>query len=151
MKAFEDAKGRRWELSLTIGSAKRVLEKLGVNLLEPEGGEPPLLTRLGADAMLLCDVLYVLCEPQAEKNAVSDIDFGESLGGDAIREAMQAFYEELIYFFQQSGRPDRAKMVQKQREMIRLAVQNAEGLVDRIDTQEEVLKAFGLASGSSQG
>ena len=57
MKAFEDAKGRRWELSLTIGSAKRVLEKLGVNLLEPEGGEPPLLTRLGADAMLLCDVL----------------------------------------------------------------------------------------------
>ena len=47
MKTFTDAAGRTWSLALTLGTALHVKTKLVIDLLQPEAGEPPLLTRLG--------------------------------------------------------------------------------------------------------
>ena len=149
MKTFTDSAGRTWSISLTIDAAKRVRSLLDVNLLEPEGGEPPLLTRLGTDEILLCDVIYCLIKPQADQQGVSDEQFGQSLGGAAVLAAQQAFYEELIDFFRQRSRPDRARAVEAQMKMIALAVAKIETHLDQLDIEAELDATFGSLSGSS--
>ena len=80
MKTFTDSAGRTWTVSLTIDAAKRVKGLLDVNLLELEAGDPPLLTKLGTDVILLCDVIFALVKPQADAAGVSDEQFGAALG-----------------------------------------------------------------------
>ena len=62
MKTFTDAAGRTWTLALTLGTAMKVKAKLDIDLLQPEAGDPPLLTRLGTDEMLLGEVLCAMLE-----------------------------------------------------------------------------------------
>ncbi len=143
MKVFTDRQNRKWELSLTVGSAKRVRDILNVSLLEPEGGDPPLLTRIATDVILLCNILYVLCKKQADGFGVSEEDFGELLGGEVLFKASEAFYQELIDFFQKCGRTDRATAVQKQVEVIDLTVKTAELRISQIDPAAAVETEFG--------
>ena len=98
MKTFKDKDGRDWQIELTIGAARRVRDLLGVNLLELDKGDPPLLTQLGTDEMLLVDVIYCLIKPQADAAEVTDEMFGCSLDGEAVWSACNAFYAELIDF-----------------------------------------------------
>ncbi|MFO7971921.1 MAG: hypothetical protein R6U40_09240, partial [Desulfobacterales bacterium] len=56
------------------------------------------LERLADDPVLLVDVLYVLCEEQAQRDGVSDEDFGRGLRGDALDAAARAFLEALADF-----------------------------------------------------
>lgn len=149
MKSFTDNTGRSWSIVMTIGSVKRVRDLLGVNLLEPESGDPPLMTRLGTDEILLCDVIYCLIKPQAEEQGVSDEQFGAALGGEAILSAQKAFYDELIDFFQLRGRKDRAKMMEKQAQIINLSIEKAEMEIDGIDLEQSVNSAFGKPSTKS--
>ena len=148
MKVFTDATERQWEITLTIGSAKRVKNLLGIDLLQPESGDPPLLTRLGSDEMLLCDIIYCLVKPQADAAGVTDEQFGELLGGETILAAQTALYEELIDFFQQRGRGDRGRAVAAQKQMIELAVRNADQQIADLDIQAELSKASGSLSTS---
>jgi hypothetical protein len=143
MKTFTDNAGKTWSVSMTIDSVKRVRDLLSVNLVEPEAGEPPLLTRLGTDEILLCDVVYCLIKPQADQLGVSDGDFGRALGGDAILSAQTALYEELADFFQKRGRPDRAKAVTAQKEMIELAIQRVTMKLTEMNPKAELDKILG--------
>ncbi|MBN2559918.1 MAG: hypothetical protein JXQ75_03185 [Phycisphaerae bacterium] len=150
MHTFVDTKNRTWNLSLTLGAAKRVRDLLGINLLEPEAGDPPLLTRLGTDPILLLDVIYCLVEPQAQKDGVSDVEFGESLGGDAVLQAQQALYEELIDFFRRSGRTDRAEALATQQRVIALAIQRTLTEIEGMDLEASLAQAgLGPTHGSS--
>jgi hypothetical protein len=126
MKTFTDNAGRVWTLSLTLEAAKRVKSLLGVNLLELDRGDPPLLTRLGTDVILLCDVIFALVKPQADQQKVTDEQFGAALGGEAVLAAQTAFYEELVDFFRKAGRGDLAKITAAQKRMIDLTVQKME-------------------------
>ena len=69
MKAFNDRAGRSWTITLTLGTAMTVKEQLGVDLLQPEAGDPPLLTRLGTDEMLLGEVLCAMLQQQRRRRA----------------------------------------------------------------------------------
>ena len=146
MKVFADSTNKQWEISLTIGSAKRVKSLVGIDLLQPESGDPPLLTRLGTDEMLLCDIIYCLVKPQADAAEVTDEHFGGLLGGEVILAAQTALYEELIDFFQQRGRTDRSRAVAAQKQMIELAIQNADQQIAQIDLSAELSKASGSSS-----
>jgi hypothetical protein len=143
MKAFTDNAGKTWSVSMTIDSVKRVRDLLSVNLVEPEAGDPPLLTRLGTDEILLCDVVYCLIKPQADQLGVTDADFGRSLGGDAILAAQTALYEELADFFQKRGRSDRAKAVTAQKEMIELAIERVTMKLAEMNPKAELDKILG--------
>ena len=136
MKQFSDNKDRAWSISLTIDAVKRVRDLLGVNLLDIESGEPPLITRLATDEILLCDVIFCLIKPQADSQEISDSEFGQSLGGDAILAAQQALYQELVDFFQQRGRTDRAHALTKQQKVITKAIAYATAQVDAIDLEK---------------
>jgi hypothetical protein len=146
MKAFTDSAGKTWSISMTIDSVKRVRDLLNVNLVEPEAGDPPLLTRLGTDEILLCDVVFCLIKPQADTLGVSDEDFGRALGGDAILAAQTALYEELVDFFLKRGRPDRAKAVAAQKKMIEMAIERVKIKLESMDPQAQIDKMFGNLS-----
>ncbi|HBG25663.1 MAG TPA: hypothetical protein DDX75_01050 [Phycisphaerales bacterium] len=146
MKTFTDNAGRTWTLSLTIDSAKRVRDLLGINLLEPEAGDPPLITRLGTDEFLLCDVLYCLIKPQADSLNITSEQFGQSIGGDVILAAQTVFYDELIDFFQKRGRTDRAKAAATQQKMINLAIAQVTQNLAQIDLDKKLTEIFGAPS-----
>ena len=149
MKTFTDNAGRTWTLTLTIDAAKRVKSLLDVNLLELEAGDPPLLTKLGTDVILLCDAIFALVKPQADAAGVTDEQFAAAMGGDAILAAQTAFYEELVDFFRKLGRSDLAKVVDAQRRMIDLAVQRIETRIDRLDLEAAIETTLGEPSTNS--
>jgi len=143
MKTFTDTAGRTWTIALTIDAAKRVKGLLDVNLLELESGDPPLLTRIGTDVILLCDVIFALAKPQADAAGVTDEQFGAALGGEAILAAQTALYEELVHFFRGLGRNDLAKAVEAQRRMIDLAVARIETRIDKLDIEAAIDTTLG--------
>ena len=104
MKTFIDKKNRKWELELNVGSARRVKDETGVNMLnllslESNGRastEP--LEKLIDDPFALVNVLYALCRKQAEKENISDEDFAEIFDADVIEAATNALIEEIINF-----------------------------------------------------
>ena len=115
MHTFKDNADRDWQLAINVTAIKRVKDLLDVDLLEVTGVE--LLGRLAADPVLLCDVIYCVCKPQADAQGVSDEDFGRAMGGDAIDTATTALLEELVDFF-----PSR------RRELLRTALGKLRGL-----------------------
>ena len=154
MRTFTDSAARTWTLSLTIDAAKRVRSLLDVNLLEPEKGDPPLLTRLGTDVILLCDVIYALVKPQADAAEVTDEQFGAALGGEVILAAQTAFYEEMVDFFRGLARKDLARAVETQQRMIELTVKGVEERIGKLDVEAEVeaiLRTPGDSSHDSPG
>ena len=105
MHIFTDNKGRKWDIVLNVNQMKRVRAVLGIDLvnvitLDAKGEvKVDLIDRIANDPCLLVDILCVLTEKQAASLGVSDIQFGESLAGDAIEDATKAFLDELVDFF----------------------------------------------------
>ena len=142
MKTFNDKDGRVWELELTLDSAIRVKDVLDIDLLQPEKGDPPLITRLGTDEMLLGAVICTLLGDQFEKHDVSEQDVRRAMDGATIMAAQTAFYEELVDFFQHRGRADRAGAIAKQAEVISLATKQIADKIDKIDVGETIRGAM---------
>lgn len=142
MKTFTDAAGRTWTLTLTLGTAMAVKESLGVDLLQPEAGDPPLLTRLGTDEILLGEVLCAMLASQFETHKVTAEDVRNGFDGQTLLAAQKAFYEEMIGFFRSRGRNDRAKAVAKQMAMIDAAVTAIETRIDGIDVDATIAGAM---------
>jgi hypothetical protein len=151
MKSFTDATGRSWTLTLNLGTAMTVKDRLKIDLLQPEQGDdsggPPVLTQLGTDEMLLGEVLCVMLEGQFTKHGVTEEDVRNCFDGQTLLAAQKAFYEELIDFFRGRGRNDRAKAVAKQMAMIDAAVSAVETKLDAISIDETIR---GVMSGASQ-
>jgi hypothetical protein len=98
MKTFNDNTGRSWTIEVNVATVKRVRTLTGVNLLEVVEGT--LIERFIRDPVLLCDVVYAVCKPQADERQppVSDEEFGRAMAGDAIEHATTALLEELVSF-----------------------------------------------------
>jgi len=96
MATFTDAAGREWVVDIDVDALRRVRKRLDLNLMDAIGG--PTLERLADDPVLLVDVLYVLCEDQADRDGVSDEEFGRAMRGDALDAAARAFLEALADF-----------------------------------------------------
>ena len=97
MKTFTDNTGRTWAIAINVGAVKRVRACLDVNLLDAVEGK--LIERLVSDPILLCDVIFILCQQEAETRGITDEQFGQAMAGDAIDAATSALLEELVDFF----------------------------------------------------
>ena len=138
MKTFKDKADRNWTVGINLAVAKRLRDTLNVDLLQPEVGDPPLLTRLGTDEILLGEVLCVLLADQFDAHKVSADDVMAAFDGQTLLAAQEAFYEDLVDFFRGRGRTDRAKAVAKQAEMIAATVARVEQKIDEIDIDEMI-------------
>ena len=128
MKTFIDNAGRTWTVAINVDAIKRVRDLAQVNLLEVIEGK--LLDRLISDPVLLCDVIYAVCKPEADTKHVGDVDFGRAMGGDAIDGATTALLEELVDFFPQARRRVLGKALDKLRKLEAAALTAVETRLD---------------------
>ncbi|MEM1213445.1 MAG: hypothetical protein AAGI68_14250 [Planctomycetota bacterium] len=123
MKQFEDTTGRVWRMSVTVNTIKRVRDLVGIDLAE---ADEAVFTRVLGDPLELVNLLFVLCQPQAAEDGVTDEQFGESMSGETIDAAVDAFLEELVGFFPQPRRGLMAKALKRSQELI----EKGTGLID---------------------
>ena len=131
MKSFADNAGRTWAVQVNVETIKRVQGLLDVNLLDVVDGD--LIERLVADPVLVCDVVYCVCKPEADKQNVSDEDFGRAMAGDAIHNAADALLAEIVDFFPPAKRKLLAAALEKMRNLETVAMSAA---MERIETTD---------------
>lgn len=150
MKTFSDNAGRSWCVQINVDAIKRVRDLVSVNLLEVIEGK--LLDRLVSDPILLCDVLYAVCRPEAEQKQISDVDFGRAMAGDAIDAGTTALLEELVGFFPAGRRAVLAKALNKLRALETAALNTVSIRLDSPEIEQrmaELLKRLGTSSGDA--
>ena len=98
MRTFKDNAGRQWSVEINVAALKRVRGLTGTDLMQVIEGT--LIEKLIRDPVLLCDVVYAICKPEADTRTppVSDEEFGKAMAGDAIEAATTAVLEELVGF-----------------------------------------------------
>lgn len=133
--AFTDLEGRRWTLVLNVHLAQQIRDSLGLDFLAAEDGKA--ITAVGQSDEQLVQVLFALCEPQAEKSEVTPEAFARGLGGDVLEQASDALTGAVMLFTRPARRPvlqgilDRAKeALTRQQEMLVQRIKS--GAVDRL-------------------
>ena len=96
MRSFKDNQGGQWSVEINVTAIKRVRGLTGEDLMQVIEGT--LIEKLIRDPVLLCDVVYAICKPEADACSVSDEEFGKAMAGDAIEAATTAVLEELVGF-----------------------------------------------------
>lgn len=128
MKTFQDNAGRQWTVTINVDAVRRVRSLIGVNLPDVLDDGCKLLAQLHDDPVLLVDVLYCVCKPEADANEITDEDFGRAMAGDAIGHATAAVLAELSDFFPNARQ--RAAM----QELIRKTNTVADGLLEKAES-----------------
>ena len=123
---FKDARNRTWDMALNINAFRRVRDRLEINLLDGQQA----IDRLLNDPAMLVDTIFVIAMPQCETAGVTDEDFGEAMGGDAIDAATVAFLEAFVNFSPPAKRRALTKLLAKIRQLEAMRAQKAEQQVD---------------------
>jgi hypothetical protein len=138
MHTFADATGRTWSVSINVETIKRVKGLLNVNLMDAVEGK--LIEQLMTDPVLLCDVLYAVCKPQADAQTVTDEDFGRSMAGDVIEAGTEALLADLADFFPKGRRELLKKALAKLKVFEAKALAAAEARLDSPDLEDRLKK-----------
>jgi hypothetical protein len=147
MKTFNDNAARSWTVQVNVDAIKRVRDLAEVNLLEVVEGK--LLERLISDPVLLCDVIYCLCKPEADAKSISDVEFGRAMAGDAIDGATTALLEELVDFFPQAKRRVLAKALAKLQKLQTAALAAVETRLDSPELDRQLAQQLAQLQSSS--
>lgn len=153
MRTFKDNAGREWAVEINVAALKRVRSLTGTDLMQVIEGT--LIEKLIRDPVLLCDVVYALCKPEADTRNVSDEEFGKAMAGDAIEAATTAVLEELVGFCPSPrdranlGRVLQAtkKVMERARDLVEKKLDSGE--LDRL--ADRLLETAGVSSGSAPG
>jgi hypothetical protein len=136
MHTFADNLGRTWYVAINVTTVKRVRAALGVDIYQLVDDGMQELGKLVADPVRLADVLYVLCQEDAEAKQISDEDFGRALGGDAITAAAEAFVEELVDFFpDERSRTALRKVIAAGRQVRTKLLDHAETMLEELNPE----------------
>jgi len=99
MKTFTDNAGRDWVIEINVASLKRIKGLTGTDLIGlAVSMDTSVAEKLASDPILLCDVLFAACKPQADERNISDEEFGRAMAGDAIESATVALLEDIVGF-----------------------------------------------------
>ena len=107
MTYFKDANGKEWGLLLNLGTARRVKDKLGADLLNPNDRDKdgmPLTTRLLYDDLLLASVCEVIVD-------ASEGEF-QNFDGASLKAMDEAFWKEYRRFFAERGKDWAVKAIE---------------------------------------
>lgn len=155
MKQFTDKNGRTWDVAVDIAAVKRCRQLLKVDLLDPSSkdtGGYDLLSRLQADDVLLCDVLFAICKPLCDSAGIKDEDFGSAMGGGALAAGLDALLESWADFFRTRRHEPLAQLIEKHREVVAITMELATERMSRIDMEEArslIVETLGKPSGNS--
>ena len=149
MATFTDNKGRAWSVEIDTLAIRRVasrLDGLRIDRLYDDGARG--MFELTGDPLRLCDLLWVLVEPEAAKRGVTDEEFGRALAGDALDAAAVAFQGALADFFPSQRRTVLAALLAKGQELQTAAVADALTAIAGIRPSKPATGAAG-SSGST--
>lgn len=90
-KSFKDLKGRTWSIKITFGIIDNIAEELGDDLID----DP---TSISLHPRRWVEMLWLCVEEQARKMDVTPEEFGGSLDGAIVRDAMNKFMEDYSDF-----------------------------------------------------
>ena len=105
MKKFTLHDGKELELSLTIGAIKKVKNAMGVDLTQPEAGEPPLIARMLDDDLLVAGIIEQLTGMNPDDMTAEDVLAG-----------IDALLAEWTDFFRLRGRTERVQIISRTRQ-----------------------------------
>lgn len=144
MHSFKDNEGRTWAFKIHVGSVKKCKAILGIDLPGLFDDGMVRLAELLGDPAKLSDVLFILCQADAEQRKLSQDDFDAAFAGDVIQAASNAFQEELVDFFQEeSRRAVLRKTIQKSREVEAISIEIAGSKLDAMDTRALAIRLIG--------
>ena len=153
MKTFSDNAGRTWTVTINVDAVKRVRTLTQINLLDVLDDGCKLLAELHDDPVLLVDVLYCLCKPEADAQHVSDEEFGRGMSGDAILQASTALLEELSDFFPNARqRAAMKELLKKTETVVERLLDHAETTIADLDPEsvaQTAIASFGNSPESS--
>ncbi len=153
MKTFTDNAGRTWTVTINVDAIKRVRTLVQVNLLDVLDDGCKLLAELHDDPVLLVDVLYCVCKPEADTQNVSDEEFGRAMSGDAILQASTALLEELSDFFPNARQRAAMKdLLKKTETVVERLLDHAETTIAELDPEsvaQTAIASFGNSPESS--
>ena len=95
------------------------------------------------------DLLQVTVKPQADAAGISDEQFAEALGGDALDAAAESLMSECIDFFRPGVRENLAKLREKTKAMDAAMMRQLEAAIDDPGLNEAIRQAAGLPSGAA--
>lgn len=153
MQKFIDRRGRVWIVDIDNTTLRRVKALTDVRLLDAIDAD--LISQLSSDPLILGDVLFAICKPQADQQDVGDESFAEGLAGDSIDEACKALVDALVSYFPESRRRLLRKAADKQKMIETRGLEAIEkrlddpNLVDRIVEDIERKLAVPTSSVSS--
>jgi len=141
MHSFVDNSRRTWEIAINVAAVKWIRGLLGIDLYALVDDGFKSLSKLVSDPVTLADVLYCLCKDQAERQSITDEDFGRALAGDVITQAADAFVEELIDFFPDArARGSLRKAIEAGKAVRDKILNHAEKILDSINPETEAQK-----------
>lgn len=105
MKKFTLHDGTELELSLTIGAIKKVKNAMGVDLTQPEAGDPPLIARMLDDDLLVAGIIEQLTGLNPDDMTAEDVLAG-----------IDALLAEWTDFFRLRGRTERVQIISRTRQ-----------------------------------
>lgn len=111
MPEFKDAENRTWNLALTIGTARRLRDEVGVDFAAL--GDGKIFFELGSDPYKLGATLWVLVERQAERLSVTPEAFVDALDGPAIDRSVEALLEAVVNFTPAAMRGPVKKLIEQ--------------------------------------
>ena len=139
MPQFTDSESRKWTITINVATLKRVRDLTQVNLFDALDDNFKGINALFADPIKLCDVLYAIVKPDADKLSVSDEQFGAALAGDTLGSAAEALIGGLVDFFpDQKARSRMRAVLSKDREIRDLMGQRDAERIEQIDPQKIV-------------
>ena len=123
----------KFALDLRLGTLRRIQGALGIDILNPFDGDPPLIARLGTDAGLIIDCVWVAVERDAKAAGLADAQaFLDAMSASEAAAVVTAWQEELENFFQQLGRRELVAAMRKQAVLMaagmRIAVERVEAM-----------------------
>lgn len=134
MQTFTDNLGRTWYVAINVTTIRRVRAALGIDLYALVEDGLQELGKLVADPIQLANVLYVLCQEDADAKHLSDEDFGRALAGDAIQQAAEALVEDLVDFFpDERSRTCLRQVIAKGKQVREKLLEHAETLLDNLN------------------
>lgn len=146
---FTDWKGQEWEVSITVGVIKKVRQKLSIDLADAFDfdtagrAKTDVLKKIAEDPVLLIDVLFCICEEQANARNISDTAFGELFStGEMIEGATNALLHGLLRFLPPAKRLAMEKILQiANRNMEKMQEESRKALEDP-QVQAEIDKVW---------
>lgn len=141
MPSFKDNQGREWLIRIDVSAIRRVRSKYGIDLANVFSDSAEI-DKLQSDVCATVDVIHELVIDQATTLGVTPEQFGQSLAGDSLEAACEAFVGAALDFLPQSKRRLLQQVVDGQREIQTQAERKFQTAIDQGLIRQGVTEAM---------